>query len=251
MITLQAFCQYLETLLQPRLFSDFCPNGLQIEGGPAIYKIATAVTASQAVIESAVRENVQALLVHHGIFWNRDSFPIVGTKRNKIALLLKHNISLIAYHLPLDAHSIVGNNWKAAKDMGWKNLQPFLVVNGQALGVKGTFPETPVELFKQNLEKYYGHHAAAVIGGKSNVKSAALISGGAHRNLLDAVEAKVDCFITGSFDEPAWHQAHEERINFFAIGHHATETVGPMALGKHLQHELGIDNVYINENNPF
>lgn len=251
MITLQAFCENLEELLQPRLFTDFCPNGLQVEGTPAIYKFAVAVTASQAVIECAIEEGAQALIVHHGLFWNRDPLPIVGTKRNKIALLLKHNISLFAYHLPLDAHEVVGNNWRAAKEMGWENLQPFLMANGRSIGVKGTFPELPVEVFKEMLEEYYGHQAAAALGGKSRVKSAALVSGGAHRSLLEAVEAGVDCFITGSFDEPAWHQAYEERINFFACGHHNTETVGPIALCEYLQKTLGIEGVYIDYDNPF
>lgn len=251
MITLQAFCEYLEILLEPRLFPDFCPNGLQVEGAPAINKIATAVTASVAVIERAAEEGVQALLVHHGIFWNKDSFPITGTKKKKLALLLKHNISLIAYHLPLDAHHSLGNNWKAAMDMGWQNLEPFLITNGQGLGVKGSFPEMPVEVFKDRLEKYYNHPAYMALGGKSKVRSAALISGGAHRNLLDAVDARVDCFITGSFDEPAWHQAQEEKINFFALGHHATETVGPKSLGEYVQKELGVSTVYLDYDNPF
>lgn len=251
MITLQALCEYLEELLQPKLFSDFCPNGLQIEGAPAVRKFATAVTASKAVIERAIELDVQVLIVHHGLFWSKDPFPIIGTKKSKIALLLQHNISLIAYHLPLDAHQMVGNNWKAAKDLGWENLQPFLLTNGQGIGVKGTFPEISVEAFQEKLEKYYNHPAASALGGKKKVKSSALVSGGAHRNLLDAANAGVDCFITGSFDEPAWHQAYEEKINFFALGHHATETVGPNSLREHLQRELGIQGLSIDYDNPF
>lgn len=251
MITLQAFCEYLENLLQPRLFADFCPNGLQVEGAPAIHKFATAVTASQAVIERAIEEGVQALIVHHGIFWNRDPQPITGTKKTKIALLLEHNISLIAYHLPLDAHTSIGNNWRAAQELEWKNLQPFLAAGGQAIGVKGTFAEMPVEEFQHTLERYYGHTAASALGGKSKVKSAALVSGGAHRNLIDAASCGVDCFVTGSFDEPAWHQAYEERIHFFALGHHATETIGPRALLQHLQAELGLKGLYLDYQNPF
>lgn len=251
MITLQELCEYLDGLFQPRLFTDFCPNGLQVEGAPAVNKIATAVTASQSVIEQAVKENVQALIVHHGLFWNRDSYPIVGTKRKKIALLLQHNISLIAYHLPMDAHQTIGNNWHAAKEMGWDSLQPFLLTNGQSIGVKGVFPEMAVDVFRAMLENYYQHPAMVALGGKKMVKSAALVSGGAYRHITDAVDAGVDCYITGNFDEPAWHQAQEERINFFALGHHATETVGPKSLLAHLQKEKGVEGVFLESDNPF
>lgn len=251
MITLQELCEHLDILLQPKLFSDFCPNGLQVEGAPAVFKIATAVSATQAVIEQAIKEEVQALIVHHGLFWNKDSLMIVGSKKNKIASLLKNNISLIAYHLPLDANQLVGNNWKAAKELGWQNLQPFLISNGQGIGVRGTFPEISVDSFKHHIEEYYQHPAACALGGKKAVRSAALVSGGAHRSLMEAVQANVDCFITGSFDEPVWHQANEEKINFFALGHHATETIGPKALLEHIKSALDLKGVYIDYENPF
>lgn len=251
MITLQELCQYLQEILQPSLYADACPNGLQVEGTKEITKIATAVSASLATIEAAVKLNVQALIVHHGIFWSKDSYVIEGSKKEKIKMLLDSGISLIGYHLPLDAHEQLGNNWKAAADLGWTDLKPFCKINGMPIGVKGSFKPTPREQFQKSIENYYQHPATAALGGKDVVSSAALISGGAYRYLLDAVSIGTDCFITGNFDEPAWHQAHEEKINFFALGHSATERIGPIALGKNLEEQFGLECPFIDIWNPF
>lgn len=251
MITLQEFCLYTDDLLQSAAFSDFCINGVQVEGSPRITRLATAVSASLETIQAAVDFGAQALLVHHGLFWNRDSYAITGTKREKLRLLLEHDISLIAYHLPLDAHQEFGNNWKAARAMGWSQLEPFYFINGLPLGVKGKVSRVPVMDFQQMLEDYYNHPAHSALGGNDYVESAALISGGAHKNIVDAVHAGVDCYITGSFDEPVWHQSREERINFFAMGHSATERVGPQALGEHLHKKFDLEYQFIDMPNPF
>lgn len=251
MITLQELCLYLEALLQASTFSDYCVNGLQVEGKGAIVKVATAVSASLSTIEMAVEANVDVLIVHHGLFWNRDSPVIKGTKKKKIKLLLENNISLLAYHLPLDAHQLYGNNWVAARHLGWQDLQPFGIYDGKPIGVKGTFPEQKVHEFIKGLENYYGHTANRALGGKETVSSAALISGGAHKNVIEAACEGLDCFITGSFDEPIWHQAFEENINFFALGHSNTEEVGPKALAQHLAEKFDITASFLHLDNPF
>lgn len=246
MVALRDLCTYLNDLLQVDLFEDFCPNGLQIEGRKEVHKGAFAVSASLHVIEKAKKWGADALFTHHGLFWNRDPYPLVGTKKEKVRLLLEGGISLLSYHLPLDAHPLLGNNWKAAQDLFWKELQPMGKV-----GVFGRFKETSLGAFQRDLERYYGHEATLVAGGSKRVQSAALVSGGAHKELLQAVSMKADCFITGSFDEPVWHQAFEEGINFFALGHFATERVGPKALQKHLQEKFDLKVSFIDENNPF
>lgn len=251
MITLQQFSDSIDELLQPGLFTDSAINGLQVEGSGTITRFATAVSASLESIEAAVAFNAEALIVHHGLFWNRDSHAIIGTKKDKIALLLKHNISLLAYHLPLDAHTAVGNNWKAARDMGWTNLQPFGMINRIPLGVKGELPVSSRQEFKALLESYYRHPAHCALGGKEQVGTAALISGGAHKQILDAAAEGVDCFITGSFDEPVWIQSFEEKINFFALGHAATERIGVKALGEFLAEKWGLHWQFIPDQNPF
>lgn len=251
MITLQALCKYVGDFLDLRAFTDYCDNGIQVEGVAEISHLATAVTASVDTIEAAVDLGVQALIVHHGIFWHGDPYPIVGTKKNKIKLLLSSGISLLAYHLPLDGNKVLGNNWKAAIDLGWQDLEPFGEFKGAFLGVKGKFPRMKVAEFQKKLEKYYQHPAHPALGGAENVASAALVSGGAYKLLPQAAKEGVDCFITGNFDEPAWHNAREERINFFAMGHAATERIGPKALGEHLKSVFSIQHTFIDIPNPF
>lgn len=251
MITLQELNVYLNELLQIQGLNDYCKNGIQVEGSSKVSKIATAVSASLETIEKAVELGVDVLLIHHGLFWNSDPHEIMGIKKKKIFLLLKHDISLIAYHLPLDAHQTFGNNWKAAIDMGWTNLKPFGLVGGIPIGVMGTFKEQTREQFQQSLENYYGNKAHIAPFGKEQVKSAALVSGGAYKYIHEAIAANVDCFITGNFDEPVWNIAQEEKMNFFALGHSATERIGPKAIGEHLQSKFNLNCTFIEDNNPF
>lgn len=251
MVTLQDLRLYLNDLLRLDGLKDYCVNGLQIEGESKITTVATAVSANLDTIERAVKLGAQALIVHHGLFWNQDSHAIVGVKRKKVKLLLDHGVSLFGYHLPLDAQRELGNNWKAAKDLAWSDLEPFGLFDGVAIGVKGTFSLRPRETFMAELEQYYGSRCHLAPGGKDCVRSAALISGGAYKSISEAVSSGVDCFITGNFDEPAWNVAFEEKINFFALGHTATEKVGPKALAQAIQGHFGIECRFIDTENPF
>ncbi len=251
MITLQELCQEIDAFLEVREFKDYCDNGIQVEGKEKITHIATAVTASLETIREAASLGVQALIVHHGLFWHGDPYPVVGAKMEKLRTLLSHGISLLAYHLPLDGNRNVGNNWKAAKDLGWSDLEPFGEFKGSYLGVKGRFPRMERGEFQKRLEQYYQHPAACALGGKEVVESAALVSGGAYKLLPNAAKEKADCFITGNFDEPAWHIAREEGINFFAMGHSATERIGPKALGEYIEEAFKVKNTFIDLPNPF
>lgn len=251
MLQLHALCQHLDILLSSSAINDACPNGLQIEGRGEVKKVATAVSASLATIEAAVQEGVDALIVHHGLFWRGDSYVIKGTKSKKLALLFKHDMSLLAYHLPLDMHPTLGNNWKAALDLGWEDLQPFGFYNGAFIGVKGRVPLQSREAFKVKLEAYYEHAAVCAWGGPSSIETAALISGGAYKQIGEAAREKVDAFITGNFDEPAWHDAYEENVNFLALGHSATERIGPRALSRYIQEEWNVPSIFIDVENPF
>jgi len=242
---------YLDKLLPSNGVTDYALNGLQVEGKNGIAKVATAVSASLSTIEEAVKLKIDALIVHHGIFWNRDSYAIQGTKKKKLRLLLENEISLFAYHLPLDMHPQIGNNWKAAQDLGWLNLQPFGYLDRTPIGVKGEIALSSRDSLKEQLESYYGHPAVCVPGGPKQVRSIALISGGAYKNIMDAAKEKIDAFITGSFDEPVWHQAMEEGVNFYAMGHSATERVGPIALANSLRKTFKIPCEFIDIQNPF
>lgn len=248
---LKTISSYLENLLHPNDFQDVAINGLQVEGKPQILTIATAVTASLHVIREAVRLHADLLLVHHGLFLKGRDVTIQNTLKEKLKLLFSHDTSLFGYHLPLDAHQEFGNNWSVAKALGWSDIQPFGEYNGMMVGVKGVFPRMSRDAFQAILEDFYGHPAHVAFGGKEEVASCALVSGGAHKLVLDAAKEKVDCFITGSFDEPVWHTAFEEKINFMAFGHAATEKIGVQRLGEHLMHKFHLSHTFIDEPNPF
>ena len=249
---LKQLCGHLNTLLDSSQYKDYCPNGLQVEGAAEIKRCATAVSASLETIEQAVEAGVQALIVHHGMFWKGDAFPLVGTKQKKVSLLLEHGISLIAYHLPLDANREVGNNWGAAQDLGWKELEPFGEFDGALIGVKGSLAESmSAEQFQASLESYYGQPAHVAPGGSKKIQRVALISGGAHNSIKEAAEAGVDAFVTGSFDEPVWHIAKEEQVHFFSLGHTSTEKVGPKKLADYLKSHLEVDCHFLDAINPF
>lgn len=248
---LQELRSYLDTLLRSVNIADSCPNGLQIEGKEEVKKIATAVSASLKTIEAAVEQGVDVLIVHHGLFWQKDSYLIQGIKKKKIALFFQHDISLFAYHLPLDCHPQIGNNWKAAIEMGWSNLEPFCNIGGTFIGVKGTIEPSSPEKVQKKLEEYYHHPAVCALGGPAIIRTMALVSGGAYKSLMNAKEEGVDAFITGSFDEPVWHQAFEEKIHFFALGHSATERIGPQALAHYLAQNLPLTCSFIDIPNPF
>jgi len=250
-IKLDALCAYLNEFLDAQSFKDYCPNGLQVEGKENIAKLAIGVSASLETIREAIEQDADALLVHHGMFWQRDPQPVVGVKKEKLHLLLENELSLIAFHLPLDAHRKCGNNWKAAIDLGWKDLQPFALFDGVFVGVKGKVDAINREAFVAQLEKYYGHKAHTALGGEKVINNVGLVSGGAYKVIHDAAEQNIDCFITGNFDEPVWHDAFELGINFCALGHSATERIGPMALGKHLEEKFAIECLFIDVFNPF
>lgn len=251
MLKLNELRRFLDELLPSNGVSDYGPNGLQVEGKMNINCLATAVSVSLATLETAVERGVDALIVHHGLFWQRDSYVIEGIKRKKLFLLLEHGITLFAYHLPLDMHPLVGNNWKAATDLGWFDLQPFAYVNGIPIGVKGKIPSCSRQEFKERLEAYYQHPAVCAWGGADSIQTVALVSGGAHKTITEAAREGIDAFITGSFDEPTWHQAREEGINFFALGHSATERVGPLALAIHLEQNFHLPCEFLDLENPF
>ena len=251
MITLQDLLQYLNQLLQPELFSDVCPNGLQIEGKKTISRVAFAVSASLATIKQAIALKVDALVVHHGVFWDKTSCILLGSKKQKFQLLLEHKISLLAYHLPLDAHQTVGNNWKAARDLGFTNLKAFGLLGANKIGVKAQIKPTLVESFQTKLEAYYEHIAHAALGGKKQISSVAIVSGGAHWMIEQAIQEKIDCFVTGSFDEPIWDLAYENGMHFFALGHFSTEKIGVESLKQITTKHFAIPTYFINLFNPF
>lgn len=241
---------YLDKLLKTNLFSDYCPNGLQVSGKSSIVTVVTGVTACQALINEAVRLKADAILVHHGFFWKGENPCIIGIKRNRIATLLKHEINLLAYHLPLDAHPEFGNNIQLAEKLGIMP-DPRSTENPTNLCWFGNraVPLSGEELSKLITEKLA--RAPLHIPGKSpEIKKIAWCTGAAQDAIEQAILWEADAFITGEVSERTVHIARENGLHFYAAGHHATECFGIQALGEHLSKTFGIKTIFINIENP-
>lgn len=248
---LKIFSHYIDTILKPSLYQDVSINGIQVEGKNNIKHIATTVTASVASIKKAIKMKADLLIVHHGLFLKGKDVQISRSLKEMLKLLLAHDISLLAYHLPLDAHEELGNNWPAAKALHWFDLEPFGLYQGMPIGVKGRVKPIERAKLQKELETFYDHPAQVVFAGPKVINSVALVSGGAHKLLADAAREEIDCLITGTTDEPVWHIAHEEKVNFMALGHAATEKIGVQLLGEHLAEEFSLTHRFIDEDNPF
>lgn len=245
---------HLDKLLKTEQFSDYGPNGRQIEGKNDISKIAFAVSATKDSIEKAVKANADALIVHHGLFWrHQGSRPITGAFAKRIKPLIKHDINLLAYHLPLDAHPEVGNAATLAAKIDLQKLAPFGDYKKMPLGVKGEFgaPLTVSELASK-LEKVLSH--SVIVSSENNdalIRSMGIITGGANNDWSVALEDGLDAYCTGEISEYNWHDAKEAGIHMFAGGHHATEVFGIQALMDYLQKTYpDVETLFINSSNP-
>lgn len=239
---------YIASLLQTDRFRDYSPNGLQVEGRAQVRKIASGVTASQRLLEAATAWGADAVLVHHGYFWRGEDAAIAGIKKRRVAHLLQHDVSLLAYHLPLDAHAELGNNAQLAQRLGFVERGRF---GEQDLGCYGEL-EQP-----QKLERLARHIDATlqrtpqVIGdANKTISRIAWCSGGAQGYFMQALELGVDAFLTGEISEQNVHVAEETGVAFIAAGHHATERYGAQALGEHLAARFGLEHRFFDMDVP-
>ena len=243
----------LTALFQPRSFKDYAPNGLQVEGKGEIKKIVTGVTASMALIEEAVKREADAIIVHHGYFWKGESQEIVGMKYRRLSRLIKQDINLFGYHLPMDAHLLVGNNANLARGLGLQSLRPLEMEKSleESIGVVGTL-EQPLapEAFQQLVKETVGRDVLFESVSEQMVSEVALCTGGAQGYINKALAAKADVFITGEVSEQTIHIAREEGIHFCAAGHHATECFGPRALAEYIAEHWGVDCEFVDVPNP-
>lgn len=241
----------LDIELQPGKFKDYCPNGLQIEGRDIIRNLVTGVTASQALIDAAVIAGADAILVHHGYFWKGENPVLQGMKRQRIHTLLQHNINLFAYHLPLDAHPVLGNNAQLARVLDLQvegGLEPG---NPLSIGLRGRLPDvmTALEL-RQHLADCLGRDILHIGEPEDEIETLAWCSGAA-QGFIDQAEALgVDAYLSGEISEQTVHQARETGLHYFACGHHATERYGVKALGDWLAQHFGIQHQFIDIDNP-
>lgn len=242
---------YLDNLLNIKKFRDYGPNGLQVEGKPEVERIVTGVTASQALLDAAVEAQADAVLVHHGYFWKNEAPVIRGMKKRRIATLLKNDISLFGYHLPLDAHPELGNNAQLAKLLGIENEGVMDEGDLQGVGNIGSVPE-PVSLaaFGQQVESVLARKPLLISGGSHPVRRIAWCTGGAQGYMQQAFELDADTYLSGEISEHTVHSARENGIHYIAAGHHATERYGIKALGEHLAATFGLNVVFLDKDNP-
>ena len=250
MIERQQLLTTLNALLQPERFKDYCPNGLQVEGRREIKKIVSGVTASLAFIEAAVQARADAILVHHGLFWRGHDGRVTGWLRQRLGLLMQHDINLFAYHLPLDAHPELGNNACLGKHLGFTGQASF---GEQQLGWLGTAPESVAgspQKLASHIEAALGRPVTLVAGQDGPLRRVAWCTGGAQSYFEEAIAAGADVFVTGEISEPQAHLARECGVSFIACGHHASERFGAPALGAHVAATCGLEHEFIAIDNP-
>ncbi len=254
------------TLLQPERFTDYGPNGLQVEGKAQIRKIVSGVTASRALIEAAIEAKADAIFVHHGLFWRGQTGVVTGWMKERLKLLLAHDINLYAYHLPLDAHPELGNNAQLGQKLGF--ITPKAAESGeiknfgdQNLGWMANIEQNALKTLQnpENLQKHLENTLKRPVAGvfiassatnNIAIKNIAWCTGGAQSYFEAAIAAGADAFITGEMSEPQAHLARECGVAYFACGHHATERYGAPAVAAHVAEKLGIEHEFIEIDNP-
>ncbi len=250
MISISSLVNYLNEQLQPHLWRDYCPNGKQVAGCEEVQTIITAVSASQEVLDTAVRHHAQAVLVHHGFFWQGEDPCVRGLKKNRLTTLLTHNINLLAYHLPLDGHTEWGNNVQLGKILNIHIAGEFAYSRGPALALIGDLPSAMTgEEFAAYLAEKLQRPPFWIAGGANKIKRLAWSTGAAQDLLEEAAAHKVDAFLTGEVSERTTYIAQETGLHFYAAGHHATERYGIQALGQHLAEQFNLQHLFIDTHN--
>ena len=248
MESLGKITKYINGLLKIDQFKDYGPNGLQVAGKDSVTKIITGVSATQALIEAAIDQQADAILVHHGWFWKNEDPRIVGIKYRRLKLLMQHDISLLGYHLPLDAHPELGNNAQLAKLFGFSMDD---VMDEQGVGNIGRLKKAiSLNDLGAKIEAVLQRKPLLIDAGDHKIERVAWCSGGAQGWINQAIDAGVDAFISGEISEHTVHSARESGVHYIAAGHHATERYGVKALGEHLADKFAIDCQFIDIDNP-
>lgn len=251
MANLLDIIQWCNLQLKTNEFKDYAPNGLQIEGRPEVKKILCAVTASQRAIEAAIEQQADLLLVHHGYFWKGEAYPITGMRGQRIKSLIKNDISLVAYHLPLDAHPTLGNNAAISELLELQDIEALDPTERHPIGNIGYLnsAQSP-EQFQHYLTERLGFEAIHLPANKTEIKKVAFCTGGAQDFITKAAVQNCDVYISGEVSERTFYEAEELNVHYYACGHHATERYGVQRLGNALAQQFDIEVVYHELNNP-
>jgi dinuclear metal center YbgI/SA1388 family protein len=246
MLARNQLVHYLAEYLAVDQFKDYAPNGLQVEGTEQLQKIVTGVTASEALIDYAIAQQADAIIVHHGYFWRNEEPEITGMKRQRLKKLLAYDINLLAYHLPLDAHAELGNNAVLGRALSLEDITP----QAGLLRLGRLVRPEPIEDFKQRVGALLQRDPLHLPGGPDVINQVAWCTGGAQHMIDQAQAWGADVFISGEVSEQTFHSALEGKIHYLAAGHHATETWGVSALAQHIKEKFTIDCEFVNLVNP-
>lgn len=228
MVRCEDVINFLNTYLNAAQIPDASYNGLQVSGKAEIQKVVFGVSASQQFFEQASYAGADLLVVHHGLLWGQEQ-PVTGLFRQRIAFLLKNNINLAAYHLPLDKHPVVGHNACLMRALNAQRVQPFGNYHGVDIGYCG-WVSAPLAQLVTTLENFCQTKARVLAFGPEQIKTVAVVSGGAHSLLPQAIAQKIDVYITGVLDEPVQEWCREGGIHCIALGHYNSEKPGILAL---------------------
>lgn len=252
MVLARKLSHYANDYLKVAEFKDYCPNGLQVQGKSEIKKIVGGVSLNDELIDKAIKSNADAILVHHGLLWHKETLEIVGIKKERLRKLIMHEINLYAYHLPLDVHPLFGNNAFFVQALKLNNIMKKSLFGTRDLLWFGelSHPVNPTKL-AINLEEVFCQKSIyAPAKDTSDIKKIAWCTGAAQDGIECAANESIDAFVTGEISERTYHLARELNVHFFAVGHHASERFGVDSFGKHLADHFGLEYEFINVYNP-
>lgn len=241
-----------DRLLEPSRFEDYGPNGLQVPGAATVERIVTAVSANAELFERAAAEDVQLILVHHGLFWGSGFRTVDAALKRRLQLLFDNDIALAAYHLPLDAHPEIGNNALLADALGASERLPFGSHRGQAIGFLAALPDggQDIESLTARVAAITAREPLVQGAGPERVERIAIVSGAGADYLAEAAAAGAQALLTGEPVERAMASARELGLHLIAAGHYATETFGIRRLGEVLAERCGVSHQFIDVPNP-
>jgi dinuclear metal center YbgI/SA1388 family protein len=242
---------FLDAELEIERYRDYGPIGLQVVGADDVERVAVAVSSTLEVFERAAAFGAQLLVVHHGLFWDRDPRVVGPLLRRRLTALFGSNLTLAAYHLPLDGHPVLGNNAQLAAALGLEVGSRFGEHGGVPIAVRGRLREPmPVAALAELVERVTGRRPLVLPGGPDPVQTLGVCSGGAGGDVVEAAALGLDAFLTGEAEEPSRGLALELGISFLAAGHHATETFGVRAVGGLLERRFDMETTFIDVPNP-
>ncbi len=245
-VELEAWCN---ARLAPENFSDYCPNGLQVEGKRPIRRLASGVTASRALIDAALAWEADAVLVHHGYFWRGEPEPLTGMKGERVRTLMQNDLSLLAYHLPLDAHPDYGNNASLGRLLAIRDAEATDAGDGLLWRGRLEMPMDP-ESFAGHIGQTLERKPLHIACDRTRIETVGWCTGGAQKFIDEAADLGLDAYISGEVSESTYHAAVERNIHYYAAGHHATERYGVQALAEAAAGELGLEHRYFEIANP-